>query len=76
MLTMDDIKYIRRMYEKEGCSIREIMKRTGYHYETVSKYLDMEDFNLPIPLRMSGRFAYEIDLLATVIEHKKISPSW
>lgn len=48
MLTMDDIKYIRRMYEKEGCSIREIMKRTGYHYETVSKYLDMEDFNLPI----------------------------
>lgn len=47
MLTMDDIKYIRRMFEKEGCSIREIMRRTGYHYDTVAKYLDMEDFNSP-----------------------------
>lgn len=45
MLTMDDIKYIRRMHEVEGCSIREIMRRTGYHYETIRKYLDMEDFN-------------------------------
>ena len=45
MLTMDDIKYIKRMYNVEGCSIREIIRRTGYHYETVRKYLDMEDFN-------------------------------
>ena len=52
MLSMDDIKYIKRMYEKEDCSIREIMRRTGYHYETVKKYLDMEDFNnLPHPPR-------------------------
>ncbi len=42
---MDDIKYIRRMYENEDVSVREIMRRTGYHYETVRKYLDMEDFN-------------------------------
>ena len=47
MVTMDDIKYIKRMHEKEGCSIREIMRRTGYHYETIKKYLDMEDFNEP-----------------------------
>ncbi len=40
-----DIKYIRRMHDLEGCSIREIMRRSGYHYETVKKYLDMEDFN-------------------------------
>ena len=40
---MDDIKYIKRLYEREGVSIREIMRRTGYHYETVRKYLDMED---------------------------------
>jgi len=45
MLTMDDIKYIKRMYECEGVSLREIMRRTGYHYETVKKYLDLEDFN-------------------------------
>lgn len=47
MLSMDDIKYIRRMYTVEGCSIREIIRRTGYHYETVKKYLDMQDFNNP-----------------------------
>ena len=45
---MDDIKYIKRLYEKEELSIREIMRRTGYHYETVRKYLDMEDFNEPM----------------------------
>lgn len=33
------------MHDVEGCSIREIMRRSGYHYETVKKYLDMEDFN-------------------------------
>lgn len=48
MLTMDDIKYIKRMYECEGISIREIMRRTGYHYETVKKYIDMNDFNEPL----------------------------
>lgn len=47
MLTMDDIKYIKRMHYVEGCSLREIMRRSGYHYETVKKYLDMEDFNDP-----------------------------
>ena len=41
MLSMDDIKYIKRLHEKEGLSIREIMRRTGYHYETVRKYLEM-----------------------------------
>ena len=45
MLSMDDIKYIKRLYESEGVSIRKIMRQTGYHYETVRKYLDMEDFN-------------------------------
>lgn len=48
MLSMDDIKYIKRLYESEGVSIREIMRRTGYHYETIRKYLDMEDFNEPL----------------------------
>ena len=33
------------MYEIEGVSIREIMRRTGYHYKTIKKYLEMQDFN-------------------------------
>lgn len=49
MLTMDDIKYIKRMHECEGVSIREIMRRTGYHYETIKKYLDLNDFNESSP---------------------------
>lgn len=47
MLPMDRIKYIKDLYETEGCSIREIMRRTGYHFDTVTKYLDMDDFNEP-----------------------------
>lgn len=38
MLSMDDIKYIKRLYESEGISIREIMRRTGYHYETIKRF--------------------------------------
>lgn len=45
MLTMDDIKYIRRMYEIEGISMREIKRRTGYHMDTIKKYIEMDDFN-------------------------------
>lgn len=37
MLSMDDIKYIRRMHDVEGCSSHEIMRRSSYHYETVKK---------------------------------------
>ena len=47
MLTMDDVKYIKRLHNCEGVSIREIMRRTGYHYETVKKYLERDDFNPP-----------------------------
>lgn len=45
MLSMDDIKYIKRLYDCEGASIREIMRRTGYHYETIKKYVEQKDFN-------------------------------
>ena len=66
MLSMDDIKYIKRLYEKEELSIREIMRRTGYHYETVRKYLDMEDFNEPMyPPKESVSL---LDLLKPIID--------
>ena len=66
MLSMDDIKYIKRLYKSEGISIREIMRRTGYHYETVKKYLDMEDFNEPLhPPKDSTSL---LDPLKTVID--------
>ena len=61
MLSMDDIKYIKRLHEKKGLSVREIMRRTGYHYETVRKYLDMEDFNEPLyPPRKTTSLLYPL----------------
>lgn len=66
MLSMDDIKYIKHLYEREDLSVREIMRRTGYYYETVRKYLDMEDFNEPMyPLRDSTSL---LDPLKSVID--------
>ena len=44
MLTMDDIKYIRRMHEIEGISMREINRRTGYHMDTIKKYVEIDFF--------------------------------
>ena len=67
MLSMDDIKYIKRMHDCEGTSIREIMRRTGYHYETVRKYLDKEDFNEPLrPAKASPSL---LDPLKPVIDN-------
>lgn len=33
------------MYEIEGISMREIQRRTGYHMDTIKKYVEMDDFN-------------------------------
>ena len=46
MLIMDQINYITTIREFEGLSLREITRRTGFHYKTVNKYVDMEDWNL------------------------------
>ncbi|MHB9010476.1 MAG: transposase [Carboxydocellales bacterium] len=43
---MDQINYITAIREFEGLSLREITRRTGFHYKTVKKYVDMEDWNL------------------------------
>ena len=45
MLHMDDINYIRKMDQYEDISLREISRRTGKHYKTVKKYIEIEDFN-------------------------------
>ena len=45
MLHMDDINYIRKMDQYEDVSLREISRRTGKHYKTVKKYIEIEDFN-------------------------------
>jgi len=45
MLTMDQINYITAIREFEGLSLREICRRTGFHFDTVKKYVDRDDWN-------------------------------
>jgi len=47
MLTMDQINHITSLYKIEGLSLREIRRRTGYHIDTIKKYIDKEDFSEP-----------------------------
>ena len=47
--TMDQIHLIREMFYQQDKNITEIASETGLNRKTVSKYVDMEDFNLPKP---------------------------
>ena len=49
MLTMDQIHYIRELYYEQGYNISEIAEATGRNWKTVAKYIDMADFNEPLP---------------------------
>lgn len=42
MVKMAQIEDIRKMYFREGLSVREISRKTGHHRDTITKYLDME----------------------------------
>lgn len=43
MIKMAQLENIRKMYFMEGLSIREINRRTGFHRDTISKYLALEE---------------------------------
>lgn len=66
MLTMDQINYITAIREFEGLSLREITRRTGFHYETVKKYVDRENWNLD-PTENKPRVS-ELDPLKPIID--------
>jgi len=66
MLTMDKIKYITSIRQFEGLTLREISRKTGYHFNTVKKYVDCEDWNR-VPKAKSSRKS-RLDPLKTVIE--------
>lgn len=42
---MDQINHITSLYKIEGLSLREIRRRTGYHIDTIKKYIDKVDFS-------------------------------
>ena len=45
--TMDQIHHIRDMFYQQDKNISQIASETGLNRKTVSKYVDMEDFNKP-----------------------------
>jgi len=51
MLTVEQIYDIREMYFKEGKSMREISRLSGYDRETVKRYVEQEDFSVEVPIR-------------------------
>ena len=57
MLTMEEQSYLAALREIEGRSLRDIAAHTGYHFNTVKKYADKEDWNMeyrPRKQRTSG----------------------
>ena len=66
MLTMDKIKYITAIRQFEGLTLREISRKTGYHFNTVKKYVDCEDWNRD-PKAKSPRVS-KLDPLKPVID--------
>ena len=54
-LPMDQIHRIRQLYYEQGQdNISEIARRTGFDRKTVTKYIDMTDFNEPFSIHFSG----------------------
>lgn len=43
---MDQVNDIKYLYERKGLSLRGISRETGHAFETVKKYVEMDDFNI------------------------------
>ena len=46
---MDKVHSIRQLFYEQGKSVSAIAAETGHDRKTISKYLDMTDFNTPEP---------------------------
>lgn len=55
MLTITQIDYIRKLYFDKGLNVEEVHKRTAHARNTITKYLDQEDFNPPTYNRTKER---------------------
>lgn len=74
MLTMEHIYRIRHLRKFEGKSLRKIAEITGHDFSTVKRYVDKEDFNLPMPIKQKreGKLSpYREIVLKWLTEDKK-----
>ena len=69
MLAMDQIYHIRELYYEQGYNISEIAKATDRDWKTVAKYIDMADFNEPLPVPASEQqFCPKLDPYKALID--------
>ena len=76
MLSMTQIKDIRKMYFEEGKNISQIAKKTGHDRKTVRSYLYKEDWNKELPkLKKEPSFSklepFKADIDSWLNEDKK-----
>ena len=50
MIAMDKVHSIRQLFYEQGKSVSAIAAETGHDRKTISKYLDMTDFNTPVQI--------------------------
>ena len=69
MLAMDQIHHIRALFYEQGYNISEIAEATGRDWKTVAKYIDMADFNEPLPIPVSKKqFCPKLDPFKPIID--------
>ena len=69
MLAMDQIHHIRTLFYEQGYNISEIAEVTGRDWKTVAKYIDMADFNEPLPVPASKKqFCPKLDPFKPIID--------
>lgn len=65
---MDRIQHIRELYYRQGKNISVIARETGCDWKTVRKYIDMDDFNAPIPIMEQRDFCPKLDPYKPLID--------
>lgn len=70
MLTMTQIKRIKKLYYSKGKKVNEITKITGHNYRTIVKYLEKDDFNKNADIKEGDRRGRprKIDPVAPIID--------
>lgn len=63
---MDPINYITAIRQFERLSLRKIARKTGFHFNTVKKYVDCGDWNRD--LKVKNPRALKLDPLKAVID--------
>lgn len=68
MLTMIQVKNIRKLYNFKGENINTISKRTGHNYRTIIKYLKKNDFNTNTSVSDGRGRPRKIDAVIPIID--------